>query len=310
MIQIIQSLMVISLICNLSCTSQEREVPKQTPLLSSLTGKSGSAILRCGSKSSEVNWIVHNENADTKRFAIILGGSPVTKYLSDSSRGAQTLVASMIDKDLKVFELRYPLPKGFYDACHGEGMEHIVRHAGEIYDLSQKVLGFDPNNSQHKIVGAGYSIGAIKLQAMAFILGKRIDQVALTGVLMGDVTKGCRHYLNDIKDGYSWYFFHNYAALVTKDLQGCHSDKELNEKLNFENLPHAREWSLGLFEGTALNLSSKNAPANPDQAQYIWQKRKDLNAPVELKTYEGCGHELFECTQGKVVKDMVDFLTK
>lgn len=299
---------MIFLAVNFSC-AKESKPSKHTPFNVSLPGKRGTANLRCGSKTRNVSWIVHNDNVKTNRFAIVLGGSPVTSYLSDQSTGARTLVTSLMDKDYRVFELRYPGSMGFYNACRAEGLDNIVLHTGDIYDLAQKVLGFDPHNGNHVIIGVGFSIGAIKLQAMSFILGKRMDRIALTGVLMGNVQKGCSSYLSGISDGFSWSYFHDYAAIITKDLRGCHSDSEYNATRNFENLPFAHQGLLGLFEGESLHLPTDGAPGNPDQARYIAQKRTEMNAPVVLKTYEHCGHELFNCTQGKVVKDIVHFLT-
>lgn len=269
----------------------------------------GSTTVQCGSNKATLEWQVTRAKNSNNRFALLLSGSPVVSYFSDIGSYYAELKNKLNDKGYDVFEFRYP--RSFYEICGLQGIENIKHHSSEIYNLASEKLGFDSRNLNHKIVGVGWSIGAIKLQAMSFMDGNRIDNIALTGILLGDVAQGCKSFVKRKNDGYSWKAFHDLAMMVTKNFQGCYGtpDKpsEYTEQLNFERQPYYSKWKLGLFEGEAIKDRGL-IPGNLAQAKYIKRKREEVGAPVTFHSYPNCGHELINCTKGKAVDDIINFI--
>lgn len=266
--------------------------------------REGSHEISCGSNSNEISWRIKGNHEAANQFAIMLNGSPVTQYFSDQSPQSERMVDELVERGFKVFEVKYPTQAGFYSLCMRQGLDNVAGHCGKLYDLAVEKLGFNKDDPKHTLVGVGWSIGAIQLQAMSFMQGKRIDKIALTGVLLGNAEKGCKSYLDGETDGFSWGFFHNLAAALTKNGHGCHKPSEYSSTYNFENLQHFDKWNLALFEG-----ASTAKAGNLAQAQHIAQKRSDVGAPVQLYTYKDCGHELMECTNGKAVEDILGFVS-
>lgn len=270
--------------------------------------KEGVEKVFCGKQSAEITWQVrHNKDKHTNLFAILLNGSPVTQYFSDQGYQSGQLTDKLIERGYKIFEIKYPSSGGFYTLCAHQGIEKIAQHCADVYEVAVKHLGFNRNDQNHILASVGWSIGAIQLQAMSFMMGKRIDKIALMGVLMGDVEQGCKSALARKEDGYSWAIFHPLARIVTINGKGCSSPSEFTSSLSFENQRYFDQWSLGLFEGESKKTTRRQIAGNIAQVKYIQQKRQEAGAPVELYSYPGCGHEIMECTKGKVVDDILTF---
>src|SRR5579871_1045209 len=182
--------------------------------------------ITCGTNSSDVSWRIRGQKNAGNRFAIMLNGSPVTQYFGDESFQSARLVDELIKQGYKVLEVKYSGSGGFYSLCFMQGLENVSNHCASLYDLAVDKLGFDAANPDHKLVGVGWSIGAVQLQAMSFMHGKRIDNIALTGILLGNAEKGCQSYREDENDGYSWKFFHDLAAALTTNGNGCDEPSE------------------------------------------------------------------------------------
>lgn len=268
----------------------------------------GKTTIACGSKSPELQWQIRSNNSSTKRFAILLSGLPATSFFSDQNPEAARLADKLIDQGYKVFEARYP--SGFIGACSRQGFENITTHCVDIYDFAVRKLGFDDKNSEHKLVGVGYSMGALQLQGMTFMRDRRMDTIVLSGILFGDVTKGCKSFLDNVDDGYSFKALHQVASMFTKNGRGCLPESEFTVQYNFENQKYQHRGQLGLFEGEEKTtaLLQKRLAGNPGQAEHIEKMRQSVNAPVKRFSYPSCGHELMKCTNGKVVDDILQFI--
>lgn len=280
-------------------------------LLSSCTStKESNESLTCGSRTANIQYRVQTSHSKTKRFAILLGGSPATNYFSERGSESKRLLDELLARGFNTIEIKYVDEKGFYGHCSRQGINAVTEHCASLYDMAVKQLGFDINDNEQQLVAIGWSIGAVQLQAMAFTKGKRIDNIALLGVLMGDVEKGCKSYLDGETDGYSWGAFHQLAREVTINGNGCYAPSEYDRSLNFENHPHYSKWKLGLFEGESLRAQYMYPPGNIDQAKYIKHQRDQANAQTQLFSYPNCGHEILQCTKGKVVDDILRFVNE
>lgn len=285
----------------------------------------GDTRLTCGENSAQIEWKIQKkpELSDPKKFAITLSGSPSTKFFAEDS--SQELIKDLVQNDFYVLQIRYPRyannkngqleknAEGFYSLCYRQGVDEVVKHGDALYQAAKKTLGFDPNNQSHKIIGVGFSIGAIQLQTMSFFHDNRVDNIALTGVLLGDPQKGCESATKKRWDGYSWRIFLDLADSVTKDRDGCSLGTEFSDpKLRFENTKNPYLGKLGLFEGTVTDLSYGLAPGNIEQARYIHEVRKNHSGSVQLSTYNDCGHELLTNCKHKtrVLEDILKFLKK
>jgi hypothetical protein len=272
--------------------------------------KEGIEKIYCGNNSTDLHWQLTSPKEKTNRFAILLAGSPVMDYFSKQGPQSEKLSQKLVEQGFNVFEVKYP-DGGFYSVCGRQGLDNISAHCSNLYDVAVKHLNFDSNNPNHQLVGIGWSIGAIQLQAMSFMNNKRIDNIALTGVLLGDVERGCKSFIEGNEDGYSWGPFHPLVSAVTINGNGCFPESEFTSKFNFENQKFFRNGILGVFEGEAKMspiFNGVQVPGNIGQAKYIEEQRKKANAPIKLFSYPHCGHELMECTQGKVVDDILDFV--
>ena len=310
----------------------------------------------CGTQFGQVSFQLSGpENG--KNFALFLSGTPATSYFSEQVHDVmmkylgfslphaidpyRRIVRELGERGYRVLELKYHnqethcgsagVVEGLYAACCRQGLPAVEAHNQSLYDQATQALGYDPKNPDHRLVGLGLSLGAIQLQAMAFMSGRKFDRVGLAGVLLGNPEQGCSSGRTHADDGMSWRCFMNFADSLTKSTVGCTSfhpeDFEYGSEYRFENLPHAKEFELGLFEGEAwkpeMLTSPANflgAPGNPQQVEYIVRARTgnlDLSGSTELqkvgqttwKLYPGCGHEILYCSQGSAYKDILDFLS-
>ncbi len=314
---------------------------RRSPLASFII-EEGSETLTCGTIDSPVTYrILGDKNVMTGKFALLLGGSPVVEYFTDSdiyddkNQGDYSnLGVALIKQGYRILELKYDAaPEGFYAACYRQGLDNVAKYCGVLYDFATQKLGFDASNKDQSLVAAGWSIGAIQAQTMTFLLNKRIDRVALTGVLLGNVIKGCQHgwefgeRMKSALNGWGYGYFMAYADALTRSGFGCNVGgyltskgyspsvkEEYTEQFNFENLPYFnKKIPLGLFEGFESNgglpPDVKFLGGNYEQAKYIAEMRKKAGVHVLLKTYTGCGHAVLNCAPD-AGKDIVDFLTK
>lgn len=164
------------------------------------------------------------------RFAIVLGGSPQTQFFSeDPAADFKGVVSDLLSKGYRVFEAKFP-QSGFYGLCMGEGIEGLRSISNELYDIAVKALGYT-HQPQERLVGLGFSLGAIQLQMMAFTSGKYFDKLALTGVLWGNVQKGCVE-ANKTMTEYDRLMKEisaKHAALQDKEIQYIAKIKKLQE---------------------------------------------------------------------------------
>jgi hypothetical protein len=315
--------------------------------------KVSSATLKCGSNEAKVSFRVTGPE-DAEQFAILLSGSPATEYFSDlaqafaKEQGAPLppnedpyfqLAEGLRARGFRVLELKYlneakscgsaGTMSGFYSACCAQGLEKIKAHNDDLYDIMVKKVGFDETRPNHRLVGFGFSLGAIQVQTMAFMSGKKFHKVGMTGVLLGSPEQGCSTPKND-DSGMSWEAFVHYADALTPSTEGCSvpSKNEFGKKFDFENFPHAKDGDMGMFEGGAYSThlfdNARNqipAPSNPGQVEYIARARsgkKELTATNRLKRvgrttfklYPGCGHEILFCGKAlNAMEDIVEYLT-
>lgn len=280
----------------------------------------GSFKLNCGALSGRVNFrtAVDSRNSLENKFAILIEGSPLSEYFSNNFGNFEIIFWSLIANGYKVLELKYPneliqSPKsgyalGFYAACLHQGLEAVIRHEGELYDAIVKQLHYDSRNSRHELVGFGFSVGAMKLQSMAFTLGKPFNKIGIAGVLLGDVETGSKADLSNF-DGMSWASFLNLAKHISSDGLGC-TGAEFTSKYNFENQPYFTASDLAMFEGMKTSATGPfAAAANPGQVRYIAQKRLEQGAPTQTFFYKNCDHEVIRCGGQTIATDIVHFLT-
>lgn len=277
----------------------------------------GSFKLHCGSLHGKVEYrtVIDTRILFENKFAILIDGSPLSEYFSHKSGNYEVIFWSLLANGYKVLEFKYPHSlsatsdaRGFYAACLHQGLEAVIRHDGELYEALVEQLGFDFQNGQHQLVAFGFSIGAMKLQSMAFTLGKSFDKVGLAGVLLGDVETGSKADSAN-SDGMSWTYFLQLAEHISADGLGCRGI-EFSSKYNFENQPHFANSNLAMFEGTKICATEPfEAAANPGQVKYIARKRLEQKAPTQVFEYENCGHDVIKCGGEQVVHDVVDFLT-
>jgi|GEM_PF-5253719 len=275
--------------------------------------------LNCGTLSGKVHFrtSVDTRKPFANKFAILIEGSPLSEYFSNNFGNFEVIFWSLIANGYKVLELKYPQGNikspnsgyayGFYAACLHQGMEAVIQHEGHLYDAMVKRLKYDPRNSQHELVAFGFSIGASKLQSMAFTLGKPFDRIGIAGVLLGDVENGSKTDLTNL-DGISWASFLQYARQISSDGLGC-AGSEFTAKYNFEKQKYFTTSSLAMFEGTKTRIASFESTANPGQVRYIAQKRLEYGAPTETFFYENCDHDVIKCAGKKIAQDIVHFLT-
>lgn len=268
---------------------------------------SGSVTLKCGVNSGKLDWrITRPVDLNSQKFAFALGGSPGTNYFSEDLGRPQykILAQELVSRGYHIFEHKYA-PNGFYDLCRRQGFDNIKKHESEVYKVAIKNLGFDPKDVTQKLVGVGFSLGAIQLQSMAFMNGQRIDRIALTGVLLGDPVQGCESAKAGQSDGFTWIYFSELADVLTPSGAGCTGNVlEYGEDLKFENLPSFAQWNVGLFEGARI---TGWFPGNIRQAEYIKIQREKVLAPVQLFSYNDCGHEILTC-DSQAVPDIINYL--
>lgn len=212
--------------------------------------------IQCGNKSVNVEYRISFDAIKpvSNKFAILIDGSPTTKFFSDNGNDYYRITSKLRAAGYKIFELRYPKTsgepwlgaQGFYSACYHQGLDNIYKHSADLYDGAIQKLGYQPHNPSHEMVALGYSIGAVLVQAMAFTNNKKFDRIALTGVMVGDAVRGCQDGLkqlarlrevpmsiepNDfckdeaISGGTSWAAFMELAQLITKSGNGCCIEK-------------------------------------------------------------------------------------
>lgn len=292
----------------------------------------GTEMVQCGTNFGMIEYrtaVLEPFSKDTQLFGILSNGSPATDFFSDYPE-QQRFAIELLKKGYKLIEYKYSLPpvyqqEGFYALCYQQGLQNVIRHTGQIYDFAVKTLGYQENHSDHKLIGVGWSLGALKLEAMAFVLGKKFHQLALTGVLWGDVEKGCTDgalagHGNDPSkfNGWGWGYFIEWADVITLPGKSCEdawksgTPSEYNAQLNFNHLPFAnrKDLNLGMFEGKKRYepYNKHFVGGNDQQVNFIEGYRKSVHAPVKKYLYDGCGHEVFQCSQGKMTKDMLNFL--
>ena len=316
--------------------------------------ESGVFTLKCGERFVSVDYRIssNNKQASANKFALLLNGSPGDEFFAEVGDNYELLQETLIWSGYKVIELRYTLTpgqsmyedaEGFYSACLHQGMNNVTKHSADLYDLVINKLGFDPDNPDHRLVGLGFSLGAVQLQSMAFTHGRKFNDIVLTGVLVGDVVKGClmglkylermafwAHSEEDIcseaifSEGYSWASFIDLAQQLTTTGQGCCSEEdsyfftcpdgaksEYTDDLNFENQPFFNTSNLTIFEGNIAcrtELPNEFIAANPAQAKHIAEKRLAVGAPTKTYFFEKCSHEIVNCGGNEVLEMMLKAL--
>lgn len=305
----------------------------------------------CGSNITQVEYRVSVEKAhsSTKKFAMLIDGSPATKFFSDNNNNYLKITQALWQQGYKVFEIRYAERKigaeGFYAACLQQGLPSIINHAGEIYDNAIRILGYDAHDKNHKLVALGYSIGAVLLQNMAFSKNKKFDNIALTGVLLGDAEKGCREgikYLaallqarqvsttnfftnNKLFDGWNWASFMPLVQKISVSGEGCCLENsvgfgsckpgiknEYTSEYNFEKQPFYMNSNLAMFEGTQTyppDILAHFSSGNPAQVNYIARHRLQAGSLTHSYFYEHCDHSVINCSGEQGLKDFINFLT-
>jgi hypothetical protein len=311
--------------------------------------QNGILLLNCGSNKIKLDYQVSFDNQKfDNNFALLIDGSPVRLYFSDNPRNYEKISQELWDLGYKLFEIKYNYNNGFYDACLNQGIDNITRHAADIYDHALRLTNYQPENSSHRMVGFGFSIGAVLLQRMAFTMGKKFDAVGLTGVLLGDAERGCKEGLRvqsylaqsgmsyetrefcgepELEEGMSWASFMDLAQIITQSGQGCcipntqgfgacapGVTSEYTKELNFERQPYFAASKLAIFEGSQTCVApaffEKFSAANPGQVNYIAQQRKLVNAPIETYFYPACAHSIINCSGQQGLQDIINFLTK
>lgn len=321
-------------------------------LSSSLAAKiiqqNGTIPLSCGTNSFIVEYRVSFEESkkDLTKSAMLLAGSPAYKFFSEESEDHELLAGILHWSGYKVIEVKYPtrfvgvssriVAQGFYDACYHQGFDNVGKHAAELYDALTKRVGYEPTNPTHRMVAAGYSLGALQLQLM-LSFNKKFDHIALTGVLLGDAVQGClvgieherRLYNNEeicleptLTLGLGWGSFMPYVQQITLSGKGCCIEdensfgncqgekNEYTKALNIENHPNFTASNITIFEGKIacdprdINFSG----ANPAQAQYIADKRTKAGKKTEVIYYAQCGHDVIGCAKAQAREDMMRVL--
>lgn len=303
--------------------------------------ETGEFSLNCGYRQVNVEYrtSVDKRSLFTTNFAMLIDGSPLIKYFTDNTGNYQNIGKLLLKKGYKLLEIKYPdqtLPledfgeaRGFYVACLNQGMDAISKHSADLYEAIIKVLNYDQKN--HRLVGLGFSIGAVILQSMAFTQGKKFDNLALTGILLGDVANGyilghkqrkqislvgktlsLEEYYSqkELFDGTSWASFIHLADQVRKKDS---VDIEFNTDLNFENQRFYTASNLAMFEGNKTKINpysfGQKEAANPAQVRYIADKRSIQRAPTQTFFYDNCYHSVINCGKN-IVNDIVSFLVR
>jgi len=320
-------------------------------LFAAISYEHGTIPLSCGLRSVDVEYRISflEKFKDSTRSAMLLGGSPADVFFSGQGDQYESLSITLVYAGYKVIEVKYPttdndislLPQGFYDACFKQGFENTKKHSFELYDALVKKLDFDEYNPKHRLVAAGFSLGAFLLQLMALGGNLTFHEIALSGVLFGDVVNGClasieyhkRLLLAEEEEicsepmferGIAWSAFIDYVQQLTSsgfgccienssDIFGCRAgDKnEFTEDLNIENMPYLTASNITIFEG---KIACKNdadddfAGANPAQAQYIADARTKAGKMTEVIYYKECSHDVLSCAGDQAREDMVRVL--
>lgn len=298
--------------------------------------------LSCGERVGNVKFRTRysKELVKPDKFAILIDGSPVDGYFSDSGPNFNKITKGLLDRGYKVLEIAYrgfalvPGPsrgiipvEGIYRLCLHQGVNALGVHSAQVYDRAQAILGFD--SEKDEVIGFGFSMGANLLHMMAFSHGRSFKRMGETGVLMGDLRHGCQiglehgdwdarlkkgeiteaQYLeNDrIFSGWSWGPFMKWVGLINRD-EGSKCGEV--GSWNFESLPYRDKGKLGLFEGARVKpvLGTKFTPGTPGQARYIKDIRDALGAHTVLKLYDSGGHDLSGEKDPTFVQDVLEFL--
>jgi len=312
--------------------------------------QNGVFLLNCGERLVNIDYRI---SADTtglahNKSALLLNGSPGTEFFGDGGGNYQMLQEALIWSGYKVIEISYALrveesseessdvtAEGFYSACLHQGMDNVNKHSADLYDVVINKLGYDPNNPAHRLVGFGYSLGAVQIQSMAFTHGKKFNDIVLTGVLVGDVVNGCllglkyleylemAHGEDDLcsdpqfSEGLSWASFIDLAQQITVSGNGCcdrcsdDTKNEYTEKFNFEKQPFFNASNLFIFEGALAckkGIDDEFLAANPAQAKYITDKREAVGAPTKTYYFDKCSHEIVNCAGNEGVELMLHAL--
>lgn len=329
-----------------------------TLAFSAIKKEESSFEIPCGSNEAELEYqILHDTKFNTGKFALLINGSPLVDYFSEDGENYAILTKKLLDQGFKILEIKYTnasqrakngqRAQGFYSACLHQGLENIIHHAGKVYDKSIELLAYDPKNPEHELVSVGYSLGAVLLQSMGHTLGKKIDRMALTGVLLGDAANGCalglkqRHWIEKVNKGLatnrdyfeneelftgiSWASFMKLAQVITTSGEGCCIEgpseygqckdgnrNEYTAQLNVENQKFFTASKVGIFEGKITKIHAfyddVKSAANPGQVEYIERMRRLHGASTELHFYEECGHPVIGCDESSV-DDIFKFLT-
>lgn len=249
----------------------------------------GTMSVPCGTNPVSISYQVSVKNGSehTNKFAILIDGSPLTKFFSDNSNNYVKISQGLWQSGYKIFEFKYVEKgldvDGFYAACFRQGLPNIMNHAAAIYDNAVNILKYDSKNKNHRLVALGNSIGAVLLQNMAFSKNKHFDNIALIGVLLGDAERGCQQGLKyletlegaresggvenvfrdrELLSGMSWASFMSLVQNISTSGEGCCLENssgfgackpsvknEYTSELNFERQPYFAQSNLAMFEG-------------------------------------------------------------
>jgi len=339
------------------------------PLLQE-SNDSGTFALSCGARSGNLEYQMNTPHGWNGRlFAMVLNHSPGIYYLSENLTGLiSTLEAStnsnevqigsylrtvedpyqgikrgLLSQGYRVIEVRYPAsPRpcspamheatGFYSLCCRQGLSAVADHNAALYDRLVHQLGYNPQNSEHRLVGFGVSLGAIQVQSMAFKSGKKFEKVGLSGVLMGDSEQGCRWGRTFANNGLSWRDFMHFADALTRTGDGCSNPRNMEYEAyqhNFRWLNYRSRWDLGMFEGSRRTslpaLSTLEDPIGlhgaDAQVEAIQHARRAVDhasngsvlqaeeAATTVHFYPNCGHDVLFCSRGEAVRDILQYFS-
>jgi hypothetical protein len=308
----------------------------------------------CGKNKADLTIKVTRPDSGGKshRYVLALGSSPGIQYFEETGEGRHELISELVrHHDSIAIQIKYPDRQracgpagkvtGFFSACCGQGLEEIAHHHAKVYQLALGAAQFDRDLDPEKsLLGVGFNLGTLQLTSMAFSTGLPFDRIAMMGSIFGNVEQGCRNltWANFLDPNLAKDLFSDSIDSMTQSAAGCTQKKgaklELTSAYNFDELSHAQNWELGLFEGEnsldlkELMISQYPALAEANgvtreskpmflpfgvdleyhPAQYIFDSRSLTN--TEIHWYSGCGHDPYACVSGQsqVNRDLLKFL--